>query len=87
MADRISYIFLILSTVSVIFSCEINQKKIIENSSFLPRASGENREMIIEILFKNSQKKQALKEIKKLLEIKKEDSVFINNLKKKYNLK
>ena len=47
MADRISSIFLILSTVSVIFSCEINQKKIIENSSFLPRASGENREMII----------------------------------------
>ena len=45
------------------------------------------REMIIEILFKNSKKKQALKEIKKLLEIKKEDSVFINNLKKKYNLK
>ena len=47
MADRISSIFLILSTVFVIFSCEINQKKIIENSSFLPRASGENREMII----------------------------------------
>ena len=32
--------------------------------------------MIIEILFKNSPKKQALKEIKKLLEIKKEDSVL-----------
>ena len=47
MADRISSIFLILSIASIIFSCETNKKKIIENSSFLPRASGENREMII----------------------------------------
>ena len=45
------------------------------------------RELIIEILFENSNEIIALKEIKELLNLRKNDSEYIKKIKEKYNLK
>lgn len=45
------------------------------------------RELIIDILFENSREKIALKEIKELFNIRKNDSEYIKKIKERYNLK
>ena len=45
------------------------------------------RELIIEILLENSYEVKAFKEIKELLNLKKNDSEYIKKIKEKYNLK
>ncbi len=60
--------------------------KLLKNLKHINPNNIKAREMIIEILLKNPYEEKALNEIEELFEIKKEDTDYIKNLKKKYNL-